>query len=111
MRRHCIAFTAALALAACGGGGEPDSPAPPGVPTPYRFAEVDRAAGAAFSSQSLSGMGLAIYDAQGVKRFEKMYGDFAPDRRIAARIACSWAGPRLHAMSPCATSRKGWSPT
>ena len=28
-------------------------------------------------------MGLAIYDAQGVKRFEKMYGTFAADRRVA----------------------------
>jgi CubicO group peptidase (beta-lactamase class C family) len=32
-------------------------------------------------------MGLAIYDAQGVKRFEKMYGDFAADRRIAVASA------------------------
>ena len=28
-------------------------------------------------------MGLAIYDAKGVKRFEKMYGTFAPDQRVA----------------------------
>jgi len=28
-------------------------------------------------------MGLAIYDAQGVKRFEKMYGTFAADQRVA----------------------------
>jgi CubicO group peptidase (beta-lactamase class C family) len=32
-------------------------------------------------------MGLAIYDAQGVKRFERMYGDFAADRRIAVASA------------------------
>jgi len=32
-------------------------------------------------------MGLAIYDAGGNKRFEKMYGDFAPDRRIAVASA------------------------
>jgi CubicO group peptidase (beta-lactamase class C family) len=45
--------------------------------------EVDRAASAAFSAQGISGMGLAIYDANGVKRFEKMYGTFAPDQRVA----------------------------
>ncbi len=87
MRRHCIAFIAILGFAACGGGGEPDSPAPPLLPGPDAFAEVDRVAGAAFSSQSLPGMGLAIYDAQGVKRFERMYGDFAADRRIAVASA------------------------
>ncbi len=32
-------------------------------------------------------MGLAIYDAQGVKRFEKMYGTFAPDQRVAIASA------------------------
>ncbi len=32
-------------------------------------------------------MGLAIYDAQGNKRFEKMYGSFAPDQRIAIASA------------------------
>ncbi len=32
-------------------------------------------------------MGLAIYDAQGVKRFEKMYGTFAPDQRVAVASA------------------------
>ena len=32
-------------------------------------------------------MGLAIYDAAGVKRFEKMYGNFAPDQRIAIASA------------------------
>lgn len=86
MRKHCLAFIATLGFAACGGGG-PDTPTPPGVPAPDPFAEVDRAANAAFSSQSLSGMGLAIYDAQGVKRFERMYGDFAADRRIAVASA------------------------
>ena len=37
---------------------------------------------AAFEQQKVSGMGLAIYDAQGNKVFEQMYGDFAADRRI-----------------------------
>ena len=32
-------------------------------------------------------MGLAIYDRNGVKVFERMYGDFAPDRRVAIASA------------------------
>ncbi|HEY6126454.1 MAG TPA: serine hydrolase domain-containing protein [Steroidobacteraceae bacterium] len=69
-------------LAACGGGGE-DAVAPPATPIPDPFIDVDRAASAAFSAQGISGMGLAIYDAQGVKRFEKMYGTFAANQRVA----------------------------
>ena len=69
-------------LAACGGGGE-DAVAPPANPIPDPFIDVDRAAGAAFSAQGISGMGLAIYDANGVKRFEKMYGTYSADQRVA----------------------------
>jgi D-alanyl-D-alanine-carboxypeptidase/D-alanyl-D-alanine-endopeptidase len=72
-------------LAACGGGGGDDNPPPPPPPDP--FAEVDRAANAAFAAQGISGMGLAIYDAQGVKRFEKMYGAFSADQRVAIASA------------------------
>ena len=68
-------------LAACGGGGGEASTPSPSAPDP--FIEVDRAASAAFSAQGISGMGLAIYDASGVKRFEKTYGTFAPDQRVA----------------------------
>ena len=70
-------------LGACGGGGGgAPAPAPP-PPTPDPFIAVDRAASAAFTAQGIPGMGLVIYDAQGVKRFEKMYGAFTPDQRIA----------------------------
>jgi CubicO group peptidase (beta-lactamase class C family) len=75
----------ALFLSACGGGSE-DSPSPPPV-TPTPFADVDARAAAAFQAQGTSGMGLAIYDAQGVKRFERMYGTFAPDQRVAVASA------------------------
>jgi serine-type D-Ala-D-Ala carboxypeptidase/endopeptidase len=34
-------------------------------------------------AQGIPGMGVAVYDAQGVKRFEKMYGNFGPDMRVA----------------------------
>jgi len=69
-------------LTACGGGGE-GAATPPATPSPDPFIEVDRAASAAFAAQGISGMGLAIYDSNGVKRFEKMYGTFAPDQRVA----------------------------
>jgi serine-type D-Ala-D-Ala carboxypeptidase/endopeptidase len=69
-------------LAACGGGGE-DAVAPPATPIPDPFTAVDRAASAAFAAQGMSGMGLAIYDANGVKRFERMYGTFSADQRVA----------------------------
>jgi serine-type D-Ala-D-Ala carboxypeptidase/endopeptidase len=74
-------------LAACGGGESPAPapapPAPPPVAAPDPFAAVDRAANAAFTTQGISGMGVVVYDAQGVKRFEKMYGTFAADQRVA----------------------------
>jgi CubicO group peptidase (beta-lactamase class C family) len=73
-------------LAACGGGGDGGGTSPPPSPppaTPDPFADVDRAASAAFSAQGIAGMGVSVYDAQGVKRFEKMYGAFAAEQRIA----------------------------
>jgi D-alanyl-D-alanine-carboxypeptidase/D-alanyl-D-alanine-endopeptidase len=70
-----------LGISACGGGGDGPDPTPP--PVPDAFAEVDRRANAAFVAQGISGMGLAIYDAQGVKRFERHYGSFSGDRRVA----------------------------
>lgn len=73
-------------LAACGGGGDDaGGPPPPSIPDP--FADVDRAASAAFTTQGLTGMGVVVYDASGTKRFEKMYGAFAPDQRIAIASA------------------------
>lgn len=76
----------AACLAACGGGGNGEAPAPPPAAS-EPFAAVDRAASAAFAAQGIPGMGLAIYDAQGVKRFERMYGTFSPDQRIAIASA------------------------
>jgi D-alanyl-D-alanine-carboxypeptidase/D-alanyl-D-alanine-endopeptidase len=73
-------------LAACSGGGDDAGGSPP-PPIPDPFAEVDRAASAAFTSQGLSGMGVVVYDAGGTRRFEKMYGAFAPDQRIAIASA------------------------
>jgi len=80
--RTAIALLILGLLAACGGGGDEDV-VPPTTAIPDSFTAVDRAASAAFLAQGISGMGLAIYDANGVKRFEKMYGTFAPDQRVA----------------------------
>jgi serine-type D-Ala-D-Ala carboxypeptidase/endopeptidase len=78
-------------LTACGGGGDGDPPAQPPAPVPDRFAAVDAAASAAFTAQGVSGMGLSIYNAQGVKVFEKMYGAFSADQRVAIASASKMA--------------------
>ncbi len=74
MRRTALVFTLALALLAAA----QRSPAA----VPEAFKAIDATTRAAFEQQGLSGMGLSIYDAQGNKVFEQMYGDFAADRRI-----------------------------
>lgn len=80
----CIGILSA-GLAACGGSSSNPPPASPPPADP--FAAVDSAANAVFTAQGLTGMGVAVYDAQGVKRFEKMYGTFAPDQRVAIASA------------------------
>jgi len=42
---------------------------------------------AAYTAQGIPGMGVSVYDANGVKRFEKMYGTFAADQRVAIASA------------------------
>src|SRR6476661_6120303 len=85
--KHALALGfLAGCLAACGGGGDGSATAPPS-PSPDPFIDVDHAASAAFQAQGISGMGLTIYDANGVKRFEKMYGSFATDQRVAIASA------------------------
>lgn len=75
-----------LSLSACGGGsgGGGGGGTPPPVDA---FAEVDRLAAAAYARQGIPGMGVTIYDRNDRKVFEKMYGDFAPDRRVAVASA------------------------
>jgi D-alanyl-D-alanine-carboxypeptidase/D-alanyl-D-alanine-endopeptidase len=85
LRTMAIAFISGW-LAACGGGGDSD-PGPSPSPIPDPFIDVDRTASAAFAAQGISGMGIAVYDANGVKRFEKMYGTFAADQRVAIASA------------------------
>lgn len=70
-----------LLLGACGGDDEPSAPA-----IPDAFTEVDDAARAAYAAHGVP-MGLAVYNEEGVKVFEQMYGDFSPDRRVAIASA------------------------
>ncbi len=88
---HCISRVAALlgtmsliVLSSCGNGV--DAPRPPATP-PGAFAAVDKLMRSTFQAQQISGMGLAIYDQNGVRVFERMYGDFSADRRIPVASA------------------------
>jgi D-alanyl-D-alanine-carboxypeptidase/D-alanyl-D-alanine-endopeptidase len=73
--------SALLALSACGGD---DSPPP--SPVPDAFAEVDATARDAYTRHAVP-MGLAVYNAEGARVFERMYGDFSPGRRVAIASA------------------------
>lgn len=70
-------LSAPLLLSAC--DGDSDGGAPAGNDA---FAAVDSAARSAFESEHLEGMGLTIYNRDGTKVFEQMYGDFSPDQRV-----------------------------
>jgi CubicO group peptidase (beta-lactamase class C family) len=71
-------------LSSCGSGAQ--APRPPET-APGAFAAVDKAMRNAFQAQQISGMGLAIYDPNGARLFERMYGDFSSDRRIPVASA------------------------
>ena len=81
MSRLLFIFAIPL-LTAC--GGDDSSPPPPSVPD--TFAQVDSAARAAYTTYNVP-MGLAVYDREGNKVFERMYGDFSADRRVAIASA------------------------
>jgi serine-type D-Ala-D-Ala carboxypeptidase/endopeptidase len=76
-----LVASALLVLSACDGD---DSPAP--APVPDAFAAVDAAARDAYDKHAVP-MGLAVYDAAGTRVFERMYGDFSADRRVAIASA------------------------
>ncbi|MGH8175602.1 MAG: serine hydrolase [Steroidobacter sp.] len=82
---RAILCALAVVLYGCSSGGSSPAPVEPAPLDP--FTAVDQAARAAFVAEGVSGMGLAIYDRKGVKIFERMYGDFAPDRRVAIASA------------------------
>jgi len=65
-------------MAGCSGGASGgDDPAPVDA-----FAAVDAEAAATYTSLGISAMGIAIYDRNGDKVFEAMYGTFSPDQRV-----------------------------
>ncbi|HWO22389.1 MAG TPA: serine hydrolase domain-containing protein [Kofleriaceae bacterium] len=84
-----VAVLAVAAAAACGSGAPARDDAAPTTDADAadRWVEVDRIARDAFAAQGIAGMGLAIYDAMDRKVFERMYGDFAPDRQVAVASA------------------------
>jgi len=89
---HLASVCFIACLAACGGGGGDDNPpVQPPPPTPDPFADVDSEARAAFTAQGIPGMGLSIYNAQGEKVFEEMYGTFSADQRVAIASASKMA--------------------
>ncbi len=51
------------------------------------WSAVDAAARAALATEGVENAGIVIYDADDVRVFEQMYGDFAPDRRLAVASA------------------------
>jgi CubicO group peptidase (beta-lactamase class C family) len=84
MRVALLVFLALTALSCSGGGSDPPSPPPP---VPEKFASVDAAMQAAHNTSGNPDIGLAIYDRNGVKVFERMYGNFSADRRVAIASA------------------------
>lgn len=60
-------------LVGCGGTSDVD-----GSP----FASVDALLQDALRSNNIDGMGLTVYDKNGKKQFEGIYGDFSADRRV-----------------------------
>ncbi len=83
-----VLVTGCFSFAACSSNSaasqEPDAaPAPPDADPAVVWAEVDRLTATAVAAAAVPGLGLAIYDASDRKVFEKMYGDFNPDREVA----------------------------
>jgi D-alanyl-D-alanine-carboxypeptidase/D-alanyl-D-alanine-endopeptidase len=72
---------AGMGAVACG-GAEVVEP-----PVEGAFAAVDEAARTMVQTQPIPGLGVAIYGRDGTKLFERMYGSFAPDRRVAIASA------------------------
>ena len=86
-RQRLLLLLSSCWLWACEGTGGDAITTP--VP-PVAFAAVDTRAQTAFANDApvaIEGMGLAIYGRDGAALFENMYGDFAPDRRVAVASA------------------------
>ena len=62
-----------------------------GGPTAPAWSHVEEMVAAVARSHSVSGLGLAVYDANDKKVYEHMFGDFAPDRRVPVASASKMA--------------------
>ncbi|MBZ4422289.1 beta-lactamase family protein [Myxococcus sp. RHST-1-4] len=97
-----LGLSLGLMLWACGGGDDPSPPVDAGIPdagdsttdggsdagtpdagSPWDVVTTALEARVADAGSSVPGLGLAVYDAQDRKVYERMVGDFAPDRRVA----------------------------
>jgi len=88
MKCKLIALTAFALMTACSGGGsDPSNGTTPPIAPADRFAAVDAAMQAAHNSTGNPAIGLSVYDRNGVKVFERMYGAFAVDQRVAIASA------------------------
>jgi len=92
-RYTALACALVCGVAGCSGDGGDDPaevavpPADPVAPPvniidAEAFKAVDTETRTTFEALGIDGMGLAIYDAQGNKVFESMYGNFSPDQRV-----------------------------
>ncbi|MFC4311807.1 hypothetical protein ACFPN2_22170 [Steroidobacter flavus] len=62
---------------------------------PSAFTDVDSAARETYNEHRVP-MGVAVYDGQGTKVFEQMYGDFSPESTRGDRFrfqAAKWPPP------------------
>lgn len=91
-----LVLSLGMMLWACGGGGSPmpdgghTSDAGPQVPdagSPWDAVGALLESRAADAGMTVPGLGLAVYDSQDRKVYERMVGDFAPDRRVAVASA------------------------
>ncbi len=57
------------------------------TPVDQTWSAVDAAVARAVTANGVAGLGLAVYDDRDQLVFSKMYGDFAPDRRVAVASA------------------------
>lgn len=82
VRVGLLSGVAALA-AACSGSGSNDT-----EPVENdRFAELDAFIAERVEEDRIDGLGFSLYDARGELVFQRVYGDFAPDRRVAVASA------------------------
>lgn len=74
-----LTIAALMSAASCGDGSI--------SPLPSQWIAADSTIRAAVNSAAIPGLGVSVYDASDRLVFSRMYGDFAPDRRVAVASA------------------------